>query len=284
MHAPDLAITICVVAAGYGRRWGLVLFLLVIGVGCIGAAWLIYPRLPTTAAPGSPIVTFQTDGPIPQHLVVSVLSGSGDGTTTLNLEVDRYNLAAKPSPVAMYVRLPQGAVVTRCDGATCDHASAPRGFGPTVHVSNARFLPVGPVTDGLREWSAVAGLSVRAQGFVWSASDVNAEADLPAVRLMVNGRTITAPDSTTGDPEVYTDLTFPGATSYDWVGGPPPESQPLGAVQWDQTIAATSNLVGVSGVNRSEQRWADFRLFLAGILAGIGGGAVVGAITEAWDS
>jgi hypothetical protein len=84
-----------------------------------------------------------------------------------------------------------------------------------------------------------------------------------------------------GNPTILTIYDFPSADKYDWSSFPPVVTYPDEA-QWQevQAIEVTPSRIAV-GINHDGKSYDDFKLFIAGALVGIGGGALVAAFQEA---
>ena len=86
-------------------------------------------------------------------------------------------------------------------------------------------------------------------------------------------------------PTVSVNYYVADARSYDWVGGPQPNFDYIVGrglpLIWDQHVSAMTESVAVSGINTSAAEWDNRRTLGVGVLFGIAGGALIGAIQEA---
>jgi hypothetical protein len=74
---------------------------------------------------------------------------------------------------------------------------------------------------------------------------------------------------------------MPDVTDYQWTSGPPPGiQQGLGQGIWEQYAGQLHNPVLVSGTNPDATQHDAFRLFLSGVLAGVGCALAAGVIVE----
>ncbi len=256
------------------------LMFLAIAVVAGFSAWCLYPRQSALAGPAGADITFQTSSPTPTQLVVTVAETNAHDTWTMTLQVNRVGAEAPPKPVSMFVRLPPGADLDHCSGASCKTAQD-QAFGETVTASDVTFVRDSTKPAPLKAWSAVTGLVIKADQFTWSADDELVEAALPAVHLMIDGTQVPSSSATGGAPQVITDLEVPKSDDYDWTGGPPPAWHANASLYWNQTIDGASDLVSVNGVNRSARGWDDFKLFAAGAVVGVGAAALVALLQTA---
>jgi hypothetical protein len=89
---------------------------------------------------------------------------------------------------------------------------------------------------------------------------------------------ITPTISVSGNTPVY--VAYHVGARYDWTGGPGPYSNARSWTQWQEPLSAMSSPIGVSGSNNSASQTDTFRIFAAGILLGVAGGALIAAMQE----
>jgi hypothetical protein len=122
---------------------------------------------------------------------------------------------------------------------------------------------------------ATAVFLVKAHSFGDTTNGVTAEATFPELAV----------EPLSGDPgQEWLFIEYrniPSASSYDWSADPP---QTLGTSRagWQEPIVVgtTYSRIAIGTDHAAQQRDSDFTL-IAGILFGIGGGALVAAIQEA---
>jgi hypothetical protein len=118
--------------------------------------------------------------------------------------------------------------------------------------------------------TATAHLFVKAHSFGIASNGISTSAAIPEV--LYQGL---------GTPFLLTLYQIPSASSYDWSASP--TSVVTGTTaQWQQDVASgdTPGRVAV-GINHSAQTRDDIKIFIAGALLGIAGGAIIAAVQEA---
>lgn len=181
-------------------------------------------------------------------------------------------------------------VAASCGTCTVD---SPRG----AVYSEIDDAPVPKQIDG--SWYFERKYILQTSSFAWNENGLNIEAQLPIVQVnstrtasflvvyngylkhLGDGPERLAVETSNINVAYY----VPNARTYDWVGGPQPNfayvtGQDMPAV-WDQSASAMAESVAVSGINNSAADWDNTRTLAAGVLFGIAGGALIGAIQEA---
>jgi hypothetical protein len=122
-------------------------------------------------------------------------------------------------------------------------------------------------------WTAVADFFVKARNFGVTSDGVNASAAIPEV-LYGGG----------GQPIMLVLYHLRSASSYDWSDSQAAEVTSTTA-QWQQDIAG-SDTPGraAAGVDHAAQQRDDIKIFIAGALLGLAGGAIIAAVQEALPS
>jgi hypothetical protein len=144
--------------------------------------------------------------------------------------------------------------------------------------------------QGAGVWDFTFQFTVQSADLGWDANGLNVESQIPAFSFT---QQVAKPGSVRltsvpGADDTHVTVTYgvPNAAGYDWTGGPAPYSavssskyQPVG-VTWIEPLSALSVAIPVDATDNSTVSLDNQRLFLAGALLGIGGGALVGAIQE----
>jgi hypothetical protein len=122
-------------------------------------------------------------------------------------------------------------------------------------------------------WTAVAAFFVKASNFGVTSDGVNASAAIPEI-LYGGG----------GQPKLLTLYHLRSASSYDW-SGTQTALVTSATAQW-QTDVVSADTPGQAavGVDHAAQQHDDIKIFIAGALLGIAGGAIVAAVQEAMPS
>ncbi len=116
---------------------------------------------------------------------------------------------------------------------------------------------------------------LQARNFAYASDGTNALVELPAIGF----------DKITSDFGVTVMYSMQDASSYDWSVGQPPDVITSSSVLWslpltNGTYGSTILSSSAAGVNHSNQTRQTFFTFLAGVIFGVAGGALVGALTE----
>jgi hypothetical protein len=142
---------------------------------------------------------------------------------------------------------------------------------------------------------------LRASSFAWNENGLNIEAQLPIAQFSFTTthkfrrvfdkylKHLSNPSERLNyeNPNVSMNYYIADARTYDWIGGPQPNFEYLyrgRPVVWNQRVSAMTESGAVNGVNSSAADWDSLRILGAGVLFGIAGGSLVGAIQEAIDA
>jgi hypothetical protein len=122
-------------------------------------------------------------------------------------------------------------------------------------------------------WTAAADFFVKTRNFGVTSDGVNASAAIPEV-LYGGG----------GQPMMLVLYHLRSASSYDWSDSQAAEVTST-TVQWQQDIAGSDTPGRVAaGIDHAAQQRDDIKIFIAGALLGIAGGAIIAAVQEALPS
>jgi hypothetical protein len=133
-------------------------------------------------------------------------------------------------------------------------------------------------------WDAVVQLTLKGRAVAWTANSLTAEAQLPILHVssLQGVRPHLQHLPVKGNPEVTVLYKLPDAPSYDWAGGPAPNAvfAATGA-EWIQPLSAMTTPIAVSGTNNAASKSDSFRTFVAGILLGVAGAALIASLGKA---
>jgi hypothetical protein len=189
----------------------------------------------------------------------------------------------------MQMSLPAGVIPESCHRSygdavatpppgQCAYTSNKYHGGFLVLIANAKEDLSGPG----RYWYVILNLRLKGQE-PWNTNGLTVEAQLPVLKVFTTPGigAIANPLSLTDNPTTSVSYRVPDAISYDWSGGPPPNSVSTSAVaEWDEPLQSLSVPIAVGGTNSSSASLDSLRTFAAGTLLGVAGGALVGAIQE----
>jgi hypothetical protein len=176
--------------------------------------------------------------------------------------------------------------------------------GHAVHVVDCTFQPGTPTTLPQLTARAIFGAAQQFNGRrVWpddgivipfagpwlplEANGLDVEGQLPVVSIgpLSEPSGSNSQSSASSNLKVEIRYYIPDLTGYDWTGGPEAFPVPSGrnypaSVEWIEPLSTLSAPVAVTGTNHSAAEWDSFRTFVVGILVGVAGGALIGAIQE----
>jgi hypothetical protein len=173
---------------------------------------------------------------------------------------------AKATAAMLYLQLPSGVSFTTCP-AGC---SIDKNAGAYVWSVPLNFSDENTTSDS---GVATASFAVRAVGFGYAANGSDAAAAIPQAAYL-------GPGSST--LELYTGYANVGAPdAYDWSGLPPQQAND-DEIVWAEGVPA-GGVPGVidAGVNDTAQTQDGYKIFIAGALIGLAGGALLAALQEA---
>lgn len=264
------------------KRYRKTIVLLIIFVATVAIAFFVYPRHATVYRPQPFKVTFYIDEKV-ASLNISVLKQpSGEYTLGIDIATDAQKSADNARFAVVSLELPTPVTSDSCKKYSCsstlDNSSL---FPGREYVTyTADFSKQAP---GKQFWIAHKLFTINAPVFAWNENGLDVEGQLPSVQLLNSHG-----GKSSNNPSVQILYTLSDA-SYDWTGGPSPEythvfstDSPHGVeASWNLPVTELNNPTPVSGQDNSAIAWDNLRIFVAGALVGIAGGAFVGAIQEA---
>jgi hypothetical protein len=255
-------------APGAGQRWWRKPVLRPVVLGAIGLAlllvsFLLYPRTTELPSPAFPRLELSTNLRVAfvDYSVVQVSPAVAEMKISVVLPTGTPAPPAGAAPTFLSVAPPLGTGFRDCHPPAC----AVRGTGVTSASLWTDRLTFRPVNS-----TATADFFVNARSFGVTSNGVDASAAIPEVIYLGQG-----------NPILLTAYRLQSASSYDW------SSLPAAAVTgtvvaWQQDLASgdTAGRTAV-GVDHAGQTSDDIKIFVAGALLGIAGGAIVAAVQEA---
>lgn len=251
------------------KRFRVSIILVLIALGLLVVTLDLYPstqELPTPVYASLTVASLRPIGLI-QYSVYQV----SPATAKIDVMVELPAGAAVPPanvPVARFVVFPPiGISFTTCPHPACESES---------HSISSWNVPL--VFRGISGPNGVTGTAfadflVRGHSFGETYNRVNAAAAIPEVTY-----------SGSGTPTFETQYQMPDASSYDWSGFPVQFANATFAT-WTQQVSggllAGRDAVGTDYVNQSRD---SFDTFLAGVILGLVGGALLSAIQEAFHA
>jgi hypothetical protein len=232
---------------------GLVLLLVAIG---------LYPSQGQPPGPPYSFLKVITSFPVAiiEDSPVQLTPTTAEIKVTLRLPLGTQAPPPGSPPARVVVAPPDDVRFVTCPSG-CQRASS--GSGETW----TRLLEFRPGQDG---GQATAVFPVRARSLGVAANGLTAAAALPDVRYQGPGT-----------PALVSSFVIPSGSSYDWSSNPQVAAIPAGVVfQEDITggVAAGRDAVGINHAAQADQ---GNRTFVAGVLLGLAGGALLGAVQEA---
>jgi hypothetical protein len=238
-----------------------------IGLALLLISFLLYPR--TTELPSPAFPRLELSAPFSVAFIdYSVVQVS---PAVAEMRISVVLPTGTPGPPAdaaalLSVAPPLGTGFRDCHLPAC----GVRGTGATSASIWAERLTFRPVNS---TGAATADFFVNARSFGVTSNGVDASAAIPEV--IYHGL---------GTPILLTAYRLRSASSYDW------SSLPAAAVTgtvaaWQQDLASgdTAGRTAV-GVDHAAQTGDDIKIFVAGALLGIAGGAIIAAVQEALPS
>lgn len=243
-----------------------------VGVGLIlGALWLYYLSSPSQlSAPSFATVQVAATFPIAEIRYDASSSQSSPSVTKITIYVQLpSNVLNTPAGAAavLYLEAPSGISFDSCPRSACR-------FDPNedAYTSTQTLNFIYEDTDN-NSGEAIATFFVNAGSFGYVNNDINAMAAIPRV-IFVGPASVAL--------EFYTDYDDVAAPdNYDW-SAPSPQLKNASKIRWDEPVSggAAPGEVAV-GINSANQSWDNYRIFIAGALLGLAGGALLLALQEA---
>lgn len=238
----------------------LVLFLVTAG---------LYPSTTQLPVPLSSTLTLQATQPVASitYEVDQVSSSVAEMKVTILLPVGALIPPANTPVVGLVVSPPIGTSFTTCPAPACK--SEAKGISSWKVLLAFRPFTSPNGTSGI----AFADFFVRAHGFGGTYNDVNASVVAPAV--MYYG---------SGTPTLLTQYNIPDAAKYDWSVFPLAFAGSTFAT-WSEPITSGQITARVAdGTDFANQGKDNYHTFLAGVILGLAGGALLTALQETLDA
>ena len=261
-------------APGAGKPWWRKAAFRPVVLGAVGVVLLLisfflYPRTTELPSPAFPRLAVSTTFPVAfiDYSVVQVSPAIAEMKISVVLPTSTQGPpAGAPSPV-LAVSPPFGTGFRDCHLPAC----IVKGHGITAASVWFERLNFRPETGSGA--TAVADFFVKAQSFGVTSDGINASAAIPEI-LYQGG----------GQPILLTLYHLRSASSYDWSDSQAAEVTSTTA-QW-QTDVGNGDTPGreAVGVDHAAQQSDDIKIFIAGALLGIAGGAIIAAVQEAMPS
>jgi hypothetical protein len=239
---------------------GLILFLVTVG---------LYPSTTQLPVPLSSTLALVAQRPVASitYEVDQVSSSVAEMKITIFLPVGASFPPASTPIVGLVVSPPIGTSFTTCPAPACKSESNGVSSWKVLLGFRPSTSPNG--TSGI----AFADFYVRAQSFGGTYNDVNASVVAPAV--IYHG---------TGTPTLLTQYNIPDAAKYDWSVFPLDFAGPTFAT-WSEPVTSGQISARVAdGTDFANQGKDNYHTFLAGVILGLAGGAVLAALQETLDA
>jgi hypothetical protein len=238
----------------------LALFLITVG---------LYPSTTQLPVPLSSTLALQATQPVASitYEVDQISSSVAEMKITILLPVGAPIPPASTPVVGLVVSPPIGTSFTTCPAPACKSESD--GISSWKVLLGFRPFTSPNGTSGI----AFADFFVRAHGFGGTYNDVNASVVAPAV--IYHG---------SGTPTLLTQYNIPDAAKYDWSVFPL-EFASLTFATWSEPVANGQIPARVAdGTNFANQGKDNYHTFLAGVILGLAGGALLTALQETLDA
>ena len=229
------------------------LILVASGLGLLLVAFILYPSIAQVSSPDiTQIVIISNINSDINYQVFQVSTGVAEVEVTLKAA----SVPLAGGTALVQVTPPTGTTIVDCQHPDCDEGQ---------WVVNLRFTA--------NNWSATTHFLVNARSFGVNYDSVTAAVAIPEIILLGNSGPVLQ--------TLSVNYNLPSASSYDW------SSYPTSAVDnsqalWIETMAS-SDTPGraVVGINHAAQSNDDTRIFIAGALLGLAGGALLSGVQEA---
>jgi len=238
----------------------LVLFLVTAG---------LYPSTTQLPVPLSSTLALQATQPVASitYEVDQVSSSVAEMKVTILLPVGAPVPPATTPVVGLVVSPPIGTSFTTCPAAACKSESNGVSSWKVLLAFRPFTSPNG--TSGI----SFADFFVRAHNFGGNYNDVNASVVAPAV--IYHG---------SGTPTLLTQYNIPNAAKYDWSVFPLAFAGPSFAT-WSEPVTGGQITARVAdGTDFANQGRDNYHTFLAGVILGLAGGALLTALQETLDA
>jgi len=259
-------------APGPGQRWWRKAVLRPIVLGTIGLALLLisfflYPRTADVSSPAfARLAVSARDIQVAfiDYGVEQVSAGVAEIKISVSLPTGTLGPPAGAPPALLAMAPPFGTAFRDCHLPACRVQRT----GTISSYFWARRLIFRPAPNSGP--TATADFFVKARSFGIASNGVSTSVAIPEVLYQGLGK-----------PFLLTLYQLPSASSYDWSASPAAVVTSTTA-QWqdDVTSGDTPGRAAV-GINHAAQTRDDIKIFIAGALLGIAGGAIIAAVQEA---
>lgn len=257
----------------YVKRHRAAVLLFIVFVIMLASAFLIYPNRGPVYRPQPFNVEIDATGVASINIIVS------GAAHKYSLVIAPYYLPASSPSITFYVDLPYGVTPTDCGKPNCSVET----FDDVPGMGASNVVEANQASLSL-------SLNVENPAFAWKSNGLDLEGQLPQVQVDPAPHSKGQPVN----PNVTIYYVIPNGNSYDWTGGPEPAYEPLGwehiygppgasfepSEVWYQSVDSLASPIPISGNDNSAANSDNLRIFVAGALLGIAGGALVGAIQE----
>jgi hypothetical protein len=256
--------------SGPGERWWRKAVLRPVVLGTIGLGLLLisfflYPRTADVPSPAFARLGLAATFPVAfiEYGVVQVSPQIAEIRISVTLPTGTLRPPAGARPAVLAVIPPFGTGFRNCHPPACTVQSN----RITKAYTWQKLLSFRPVKSA---GTATADFFVKARSFGVISNGVSASAAIPEVIYEGPGK-----------PMLLTLYRLPSASSYDWSASPT-AAVTSSTAQWQQDLAS-GDTPGrtAAGINHSAQARDDIKIFIAGALLGIAGGAIIAAVQEA---
>ncbi|HEY1319114.1 MAG TPA: hypothetical protein VGF32_02655 [Streptosporangiaceae bacterium] len=231
-------------------------------------SFFLYPRTNELPSPAFARLAVSTTFPVAfiEYTVFQPSPSVAEVKISVVLPTDSGPPAGAPLP-SLALALPFGADFRDCHLPACE-IRRKGNTSVSVWLEPLNFRPE-PGSGS----TAVADFFVKASSFGVTSDGVNASAAIPEI-LYGGG----------GQPKLLTLYHLRSASSYDWSGSQTALVTSATA-QWQTDVVSTDTPGQAAvGVDHAAQQQDDIKIFIAGALLGIAGGAIIAAVQEALPS
>jgi hypothetical protein len=253
----------------YFKRHRATSLLFIVFLITLVSAFFIYPRRASVYRPQPFSVSVQEDGDVGGMMIDVYKKGS---QFTLSV-IPTYRSTNSVSYSDFLVALPSNAIPTNCRKPNC---FVTKMFVNNIGTSNLVYAP--------NQINLFLSLTLTNSTFGWNTNGLNLEGQLPEAQVYRGqGGPVFGGSSFEGQPlsnaSVSIQYQISSANTYDSTGGPEPAISELGDL-WNVPASSLTSPIPISASDNSTANLDSLRVFVAGALLGIAGGALVGAIQE----
>jgi len=246
-----------------------------LGLAFAIGAFVLYssPSAQSTSSPS--FTTLELDTSFPIGYIKYTVDQLPSSIAEIKIEVELPVGTSKPPADASAVRLlfatPSGTDFRTCPAPAAGTAFLTKPF--CVSYSERRYVweqPLKFTTVDSGSGAAFVDLYVKAQSFGVAFNDITAIAVMP--EILYDG---------SGTPLLQAQYDIPAASSYDWSAFPPVFVNSSYALWNEQLSGSHTDGKAAVGINHANQANDDNKTFIAGILFGLAGAALLSAVQEA---